>query len=54
MIADERRNIILNIISNSEKPISGSELADKLSVSRQIIVQDIALLKAAGHKTINL
>ena len=53
MIADERRNIILNIISNSEKPISGSELADKLSVSRQIIVQDIALLKAAGHKIIS-
>ena len=53
MVADERRNIIVNLISNSDKPISGGELADKLKVSRQVIVSDIALLKASGHKIIS-
>lgn len=32
-----------------KKPLSGAALAKELGVSRQIIVQDIALLRANGH-----
>lgn len=37
------------MLSESEKPISGRELADALQVSRQVIVQDMALLRAQEH-----
>lgn len=45
MNADERRMQILDLILQSEEPISGAKLAKKFSVSRQIIVSDIASLK---------
>ena len=34
---------------NAEGPVSGERLAKSLGVSRQVIVQDIALLRAADH-----
>lgn len=43
---EERRNKIIEILSVATAPISGSSLARELSVSRQVIVTDIALLKA--------
>ena len=46
---EDRRAQILKTIAASEVPISGSRLAMQFGVSRQIIVQDIALLKAAGE-----
>ncbi|MGN0107426.1 MAG: transcription repressor NadR [Hominilimicola sp.] len=49
MNAVERRNEIIRLITTSEEPMSGSMLSKKLDVSRQVIVQDIALLKASGH-----
>lgn len=48
-----RREELLNLIKNSSEPLSGSALAKKLSVSRQVIVQDVALLKAAGNDIIS-
>jgi len=42
---EERRNNILEILINSKVPVSGGELAEKLDVSRQVIVTDIALLR---------
>ena len=45
MRAAERREKILGILRNAEYPISGSELAKTMGVSRQIIVQDITLLR---------
>lgn len=45
---EARRNQLLQILSNSKNPISGTTLAKHLNVSRQIIVQDIALLRANG------
>lgn len=48
MSGEERRNQIVAILSNTKKPISGTALAQRLSVSRQVIVQDIALLRANG------
>lgn len=52
MEAEERRIEILNLLSSAEKPIKGMKLADKLDVSRQVIVQDIALLRASGMEII--
>lgn len=45
----ERRKLILNIINNSTTPISGSTLGKETGVSRQIVVQDIALLRTQGY-----
>ena len=41
-----RRERILDILKNSSVPVSGSRLSKELGVSRQVIVQDIALLRA--------
>ena len=48
MNGEERRKKILRILTESDTPVSGVALAGKLSVSRQVIVQDIALLRANG------
>lgn len=47
MNGNERRNEIMRILQCSQKAISGGELARTLGVSRQIIVQDIALLRTS-------
>lgn len=44
----KRREEILKLLKNSKEPVSGTELARKLQVSRQIIVQDMALIRANG------
>ncbi len=43
-----RREKITQILSKSQTALSGSALAKELGVSRQVIVQDIALLRANG------
>ena len=48
MKADERRKEIANFLMLEQKPVSGGALSEKFGVSRQIIVQDISVLKAAG------
>ena len=45
MHAEERRETILKLLRQSAQPVSASTLAGQLSVSRQIIVGDIALLQ---------
>lgn len=42
----KRRALLRSMLSEAGRPLSGSELAQKLGVSRQVIVQDIALLRA--------
>lgn len=49
MKATTRRNEIAAVLLSSDVPVSGSSLSEKFGVSRQIIVQDISLLKAAGY-----
>ena len=49
MKAFERRKELAGILSESASPIPGCVLSEKLNVSRQIIVQDIAILKASGY-----
>lgn len=53
MNGEERRKKIMDILKNSERPLSGSALAKQLSVSRQIIVQDIALLRAVNKNILS-
>lgn len=47
---EERRRGIVGLLRRAGSPVVGSELAKRLDVSRQVIVQDIALLRARGHK----
>ncbi|WP_112181475.1 MULTISPECIES: transcription repressor NadR [Paraliobacillus] len=49
MIGSERRVAILNWLKESIEALTGSELAEKAGVSRQVIVQDISLLKAKNE-----
>ena len=48
MRAEERRQAIKYILQRASQPVSAAALASRFSVSRQIIVGDIALLRAAG------
>ena len=49
MKAEERRKRIAETLT-ADQPISATALAGRFSVSRQIIVGDIALLRAAGQE----
>ena len=53
MTGTERRTKIVELIQNSEKPLSGTALAKQCDVSRQVIVQDIALIRASGYDIIS-
>ena len=46
----ERRQQLIRILENSTEPVSGGSLAKMLHVSRQIIAQDIALLRAVNEE----
>lgn len=50
MHSDERRKAIADVLRAADAPISASALAEKFSVSRQIIVGDIALLRSSGEE----
>ena len=52
MSGSERRTEIIEQIQKSQAPVSGKNLAETYGVSRQVIVQDIALLRAAGYDVI--
>lgn len=49
MTAEERRTAILQQLAQSGQPISATALAKSFGVSRQIVVGDVALLRAAGR-----
>lgn len=49
MTGEERRSEILQAIQEADVPISGTALAKRFHVSRQVVVQDIALLRAANY-----
>ncbi|WP_086445146.1 transcription repressor NadR [Candidatus Enterococcus lemimoniae] len=48
----KRREAILLQLETTEKPISASRFAKEFKVSRQIVVGDVALLRAAGYEII--
>lgn len=53
MGGEKRRENLLKILQESESAVSGTKLATKFQVSRQVIVQDIALLRAKNHDIIS-
>ena len=50
MDAKQRRQALLEILRGAENPLTGTQLAKELGVSRQIIVGDFAILRAAGEE----
>lgn len=46
MDGNSRRESLIKLLNNRSEPVSGAELSGLLGVSRQVIVQDIALLRA--------
>ena len=53
MTGSERRQELLQLLSGTQTPISGTSLAKHFTVSRQVIVQDMALLRAQGHEVLS-
>ena len=53
MNTSERRKEILKTLRSSDFPVAARELAAKFGVSRQVIVQDIALLRAEDQKILS-
>ena len=49
MTGEERRTQILAMLKEQDSPLSGTALANEFHVSRQVIVQDIALMRAESH-----
>lgn len=52
MTPEERRTKIVEFLSASSQPVAGSRLATELAVSRQVIVQDVSILRASGKEII--
>ena len=53
MTGNERRNQILHLLREQGSPLSGTALAKTFGVSRQVIVQDIALIRAENHAIVS-
>ena len=53
MTGSDRRAEIVRQIKESKAPVSGQRMALAYGVSRQVIVQDIALLRASGYDIIS-
>ncbi len=47
---NERRKRIVELLSEAREPINATRLGELMSVTRQVIVADIALLRASGFK----
>lgn len=52
MNASERRRQIVRLMKSSDTPLSGGALGQATGVSRQVIVQDIALLRTEGYSIV--
>ncbi|OOM11066.1 transcription repressor NadR [Clostridium saccharobutylicum] len=48
----ERRDSIVKLLLESNKPLKGTNIAEKYAVTRQVIVKDIAILRAKGQNII--
>ena len=49
----ERRNEILNFLQNADEPVAARKLASQFGVSRQVIVQDLAVIRASRPNIIS-
>ncbi len=53
MRAVERRKAIVSLLLSAEGAVTGSALSETFGVSRQIIVQDISVLKGSGYEILS-
>ena len=53
MTGSQRREKMVQLLKTSDSPLSGTALAKQLQVSRQVIVQDIALMRAENHAIVS-
>jgi len=53
METENRRYQILKLLENQHKPVSGTVLSKLFGVSRQVIVQDVALLRAENRDIVS-
>lgn len=53
LTGEERRKELIRVLEQSGKAVSGTDLAKQFEVSRQVIVQDIALLRATNKKILS-
>ena len=53
MTGADRRKEILSMIRDTDTPVSGTPIGRKTGVSRQVVVQDIALLRTQGYPIIS-
>lgn len=53
MSGSDRREDIIKKLQSTTVPLSATALANAYGVSRQVIVQDIALLRAAGYEVLS-
>jgi transcriptional regulator of NAD metabolism len=44
----QRQQRLMDLLRTSREPMTGSELAQRLGVTRQVVVHDVAVLRAAG------
>lgn len=50
MDSEQRREAIIQVLKSKDQPIKGTEFSKMFNVSRQVIVQDIAILRAKGEE----
>lgn len=53
MTGGERRGRLMELLGGARDPLSGAALGRELGVSRQIVVQDIALLRSSGARIVS-
>lgn len=53
MEGKDRREKLISVLQEADVPVSGTDLAKYLGVSRQVIVQDIALLRAVDKNILS-
>jgi hypothetical protein len=53
MKANDRRKEILSLLGNAQDAIPANLLSERFAVSRQVIVQDIAIMRAHGYDVIS-
>lgn len=53
MTGMDRRKKLVMLMRESDVPLSGTQLGKKTGVSRQVVVQDIALLRTEGYEILS-
>ncbi len=53
MDKESRFKKIIEILEKENAPVSGSKIANMLNITRQVVVQDVAVLKSRGYQIIS-